>query len=142
MAFLRCLLSELKTFVENLIDYLGQGKGDEWCLDRLCCCGTTQSRISAQNKAKIHKRIKLRTCMTSKSCTYLRSVSTISLIMLLRAASRALAGTAVLGTSLTRESIDSCGVSNCGESGGGSNISGGRRSTMVVTVLTTYQISV
>jgi hypothetical protein len=79
----------------------------------------------------------VRTCMISKSWTYLRSVSTNSLIILFLAASCAFAGTGVLGTSLINESIESWADMNGGDKGAGSNSSEGNISTMVVTVLTT-----
>jgi hypothetical protein len=79
----------------------------------------------------------IRTCMTSRSCTYLRSVSTISRIILFLADSCAFAGgTAV--ASPARESRESCDEMADGEGGDRSKASGGRCFTIAVTVLITW----
>ena len=101
-----------------------------------------RSHISDSSQRRIAKRKDARlTCMTSRSCTYLRSVSTISLIILFRAASCAFGATVTFKAWFARESIDSCDASRGGDIGGGSKISEGKRSTRVVTVLTTYGMS-
>jgi hypothetical protein len=83
--------------------------------------------------------IKICTCMTSRSCTYLRSVSTISRMMLFLADSCALAGgTAVV--SPANESSESCDEMAVGEGGAESNASEGRCLTIAVTVLMTWRL--
>ena len=74
-----------------------------------------------------------RTCITSRSWTYLRSVSTISLIMLFRAASCALAGTGTEGVDAVRESVESSGI---GGDGGATSVKtcSGRALRRTVTV--------
>lgn len=74
--------------------------------------------------------------MISRSCTYLRSVSTVSLIMLLRADSCALAG--VEANVSGSESKEALSRSEGGEGGSSSKASGGRWSTIAVTVFMTY----
>lgn len=74
--------------------------------------------------------------MTSRSCTYLRSVSTISRIILFLADSCALAGVMAVASPAS-ESTDSCDEMAVGEGGDISNASGGRCLTMAVTVLIT-----
>lgn len=76
--------------------------------------------------------------MTSRSCTYLRSVSTISRIMLFLADSCALAGVRAVA-SPARELSESCDEMAVGEGGDISNTSGGRCLTIAVTVLMTWQ---
>ena len=77
--------------------------------------------------------------MISRSCTYLRSVSTISLIMLYRADSLAVIVVAVDGPSEARVSDEDDGRRvDTGEGRDGSNDDSGRRSTMTVTVFMTF----
>jgi hypothetical protein len=72
--------------------------------------------------------------MTSRSCTYLRSVSTNSLMMLFRAASCAFGE-----LSDVSESGDSMLDREEGDNGTGSKTSSGSLSTMLVTVAMTYR---
>ena len=65
------------------------------------------------------------TCMISKSCTYLRSVSTISRTMLFRAASFEFDG-AGGGAESARESYESWEARKGGEGGASSQASSGR----------------
>jgi len=111
--------------------------------DRGCCFVTILGHISAQEKlcqtANSRESLLVRTCMTSRSCTYLRSVSTNSRMILFRSASGPFAGVGIAGISGPIESKESWGENAEGGDGGAasSKTSDGRRSTICVTVLTT-----
>jgi hypothetical protein len=86
---------------------------------------------------------KQHTCMISRSWTYLRSVSTISLIILCRADSFAVIVVTVDIPSETRVSDEDDGTKlDMGEGGAGSKADSGSRSTMMVTVLMTYRVGI
>lgn len=73
-----------------------------------------------------------RTCMTSRSCTYLRSVSTISLIILFRAASCAFAGTGTEGVVAVSDSVESSGMGGEGGATSVKTLSGSASRRMVM----------
>ena len=114
--------------------------------DQGCCFVTILGHISVAEKlcqmANDTRESRLiRTCITSRSCTYLRSVSTNSRMILFRSASGPFAGVGIAGISGPMESKESWGENAEGGEGGAasSNTSGGRRSTICVTVLTIFE---